>query len=192
MTKGIIGLKRILGVDPGSRMTGFGVIDTDGLKHSYISSGVIRMESRLTLPERIARIVSGLLQVIDLYKPDVSAVEKVFVNVNPSATLILGQARGAALSALVLSKLHVAEYTALQVKQSVVGKGHASKEQVSFLVMHHLHLTGSLQSDAADGLAIALCHAHHLRFGALHEDQTHVIPRRKSSRIKSLRHLKEG
>ncbi|MFM2400471.1 MAG: crossover junction endodeoxyribonuclease RuvC [Pseudomonadota bacterium] len=150
---------RILGIDPGSRVTGFGVIDCAGSKIAYVASGVIRT-SEGALPERIGEIVAGIGQVAAQYAPDLSAVEQVFVNVNPKATLMLGQARGAAIAALVGAQLPVHEYTALQVKQSVVGYGKAKKEQVQEMVMRLLKLPGIPSSDAADALACAICHAH--------------------------------
>lgn len=122
----------ILGIDPGLRMTGFGVIEKSGDKIRYLGSGVIKTvsakeEARDSLPERIQIILEGLFEVMDQYKPKQVAIEKVFVNVNPQSTLLLGQARGAAISAAVIKKLPVYEYTALQVKKSVVGSGHAKK-----------------------------------------------------------------
>ncbi len=113
------------------------------------------------MPSRLKTILDGMAQIVATYQPDSSAVEQVFVNVNPQSTLLLGQARGAAISALVLAGLPVAEYTALQVKQSVVGNGHADKVQVGHMVQRLLALEGAPQSDAADALACALCHAGH-------------------------------
>ena len=150
---------RILGIDPGSRITGFGVIEKTGSKLAYVTSGCIR--SRVDdLPGRIRAIFEGLREVIAEQKPDEVAVEKVFVNVNPQATLMLGQARGAAICAVVDAGLAMAEYTALQVKQAVVGKGHANKEQVQHMVIRLLRLPGAPSADAADALACAICHAH--------------------------------
>ena len=153
--------RRILGIDPGSRATGFGVIDVIGQQRHYVASGCIRTKQGATLAERIKTIVEHLFDVIDTYQPHESAVEQVFVNVNPAATLMLGQARGACISALVLRDLPVAEYTALQVKQSVVGHGKAAKEQVQHMVVRTLNLSGTPQADAADALAVALTHANH-------------------------------
>jgi crossover junction endodeoxyribonuclease RuvC len=150
---------RILGIDPGSRVTGFGVIDCHGGQMRYVASGIIRT-SEGSLPERVSEIVAGIAQVAAQYSPDISAIEQVFVNVNPKATLMLGQARGAAIAALVGAQLPVHEYTALQVKQSVVGYGKAKKEQVQDMVMRLLKLPGAPTSDAADALACAICHAH--------------------------------
>jgi crossover junction endodeoxyribonuclease RuvC len=153
--------RRILGIDPGSRITGFGVIDVVGQQRHYIASGCIRTPAGASLAERIDVIVTHLFEVIDTYQPQESAIERVFVNVNPAATLMLGQARGAAVTAMVLRKLPVAEYTALQVKQSVVGHGKAPKEQVQAMIVRLLSLSGTPQADAADALAVALAHANH-------------------------------
>jgi len=150
---------RILGIDPGLRITGFGVIDVAGQRLEYVASGCIRTPDGELAP-RLKCIVDGLAEVIAAYAPQQSAVEQVFVNVNPKSTLLLGQARGAAICALVLKDLPVAEYTALQVKQAVVGNGHAHKEQVQEMVKRLLHLDGDPQADAADALACAICHAH--------------------------------
>jgi crossover junction endodeoxyribonuclease RuvC len=158
---------RILGIDPGSRVTGFGIIDVSSSHQSrYVASGVIKTVQTIngkpvggSLAERIGEIVHGIEQVCQLYQPTVAAVEQVFVNVNPAATLMLGQARGAAIAALVLANLPVHEYTALQVKKSVVGQGKAAKEQVQAMVMRLLNLSAAPSSDASDALACALCHA---------------------------------
>jgi crossover junction endodeoxyribonuclease RuvC len=151
---------RILGIDPGLRITGFGVIDKVGQKLAYVSSGCIRSNEKDSLPERIKTLLDGIGEVISLHQPQEAAVEKVFVNVNPQSTLLLGQARGAAISALVANNLPVAEYTALQVKQAVVGHGKAAKEQVQQMVVRLLQLPGVPSADAADALACAICHAH--------------------------------
>ncbi|WP_109015119.1 crossover junction endodeoxyribonuclease RuvC [Novimethylophilus kurashikiensis] len=150
---------RILGIDPGLRLTGFGVIEKQGEKLAYIASGTIK-SGEGELPARIKVILAGLNEVIQTYTPEQVAIEKVFVNVNPQSTLLLGQARGAAISAAVLRDLPVAEYTALQVKQSVVGNGHAAKEQVQEMVKRLLKLPGTPKPDSADALACAICHAH--------------------------------
>ena len=150
---------RILGIDPGSRITGFGIIDVVGREHFYVASGCIKTIPGDELAGRIGIIVENIGEIIACYKPQQAAVEQVFVNVNPAATLMLGQARGAALAVLVMEDLPVFEYTALQVKQAVVGKGKAAKEQVQHMVVQMLSLSGTPQSDAADGLAIALTHA---------------------------------
>jgi crossover junction endodeoxyribonuclease RuvC len=151
---------RILGIDPGLRSTGFGVIEQAGQKLTYVASGCIKTDSTQSLPARIATLIEGIAEVVATYQPQQAAVEIVFVNVNPQSTLLLGQARGAAIAALVTTKLPVAEYTALQVKQAVVGHGKAAKEQVQEMVKRLLKLTGTPSPDAADALACAICHAH--------------------------------
>lgn len=151
---------RILGIDPGLRITGFGVLEISGQKLTYVTSGCIRTDDKGELPARIGTILEGLAEIIAQIKPHEVAVEKVFVNVNPQSTLLLGQARGAAICAAVISALPVSEYTALQVKQAVVGNGHARKEQVQEMVRRLLKLPGDPSADAADALACAICHAH--------------------------------
>lgn len=151
---------RILGIDPGLGCTGYGVLEKNRTTLAYIASGRIRSDDALPLAERLAVILAGLSEVIASYHPLEVAVEKVFVNVNPQSTLLLGQARGAAICAAVLARLPVAEYTALQVKQAVVGQGHARKEQVQEMVKRLLKLPGHPSPDAADALACAICHAH--------------------------------
>jgi crossover junction endodeoxyribonuclease RuvC len=141
------------------RVTGFGVIDKLGQQLVYVASGCIRIPVG-ELPQRLKSILDGLGEVIAAYSPEQAVVEKVFVNVNPQSTLLLGQARGAAICAAILKDLPVAEYTALQVKQAVVGNGHAAKEQVQDMVKRLLKLEGDPQADAADALACAICHAH--------------------------------
>lgn len=150
----------ILGIDPGLRTTGFGVIEKQGGKLRYIASGTIKTGSDGALPPRLKVILNGIGEVVRTYQPDCAAIEKVFVNVNPQSTLLLGQARGAAITALVGSDLSVAEYTALQVKQAVVGTGKAAKEQVQDMVSRLLLLPGLPGSDAADALGVAICHAN--------------------------------
>jgi len=150
---------RIVGIDPGLQITGFGVIDKRGAKLHYVTSGCIRSGAG-ELPERIRVLLEGMNEVLALHRPDQAAIEKVFVNVNPQSTLLLGQARGAAICAAVLAGLPVAEYTALQVKQAVVGYGKAKKEQVQMMVKRLLSLPGDPSADAADALACAICHAH--------------------------------
>ncbi|GBG02411.1 Crossover junction endodeoxyribonuclease RuvC [Azospira sp. I13] len=151
---------RILGIDPGLRCTGFGLIDKQGSQLIYVSSGCIRTDEKTTLPERLAVIYRGIREIVETYAPQQAAVEKVFVNVNPQSTLLLGQARGAAITALVSTDLPVGEYTALQVKQAVVGNGKAAKEQVQHMVRRLLSLPGDPSPDAADALACAIAHAH--------------------------------
>lgn len=150
---------RILGIDPGLRITGYGVIERSGSKLRYVASGVIRVPDG-ELPDRLNAIFTQLHAIIGEHKPHESAIERVFVNVNPQSTLLLGQARGAAITALASSGLSVAEYSALQIKQSVVGYGKASKEQVQEMMVRLLSLPGKPSKDAADALACAVCHAH--------------------------------
>ena len=150
---------RILGVDPGLRVTGFGIIEKSGSKLHYVTSGCVRSGAG-ELATRLKAILDGLGEIIVANQPHEVAIEKVFVNVNPQSTLALGQARGTAICAAVLAGLPVAEYTALQVKQSVVGKGHAAKDQVQHMVRRLLALPGDPSPDAADALACAICHAH--------------------------------
>ncbi len=150
---------RILGIDPGLRVTGFGIIEQTGQQLAYIASGCVR-SGEGELPVRLKVLLEGLQEVITTYHPDCAAVEQVFVNVNPKSTLLLGQARGAAICAAVLHELPVAEYTALQVKQAVVGAGKAHKTQVQMMVRKLLRLPGDPSPDAADALACAICHAH--------------------------------
>ncbi|MEZ5650202.1 MAG: crossover junction endodeoxyribonuclease RuvC [Burkholderiaceae bacterium] len=149
----------ILGIDPGLRATGFGLVMHRGTRLSYVASGVIRTGSG-AVPERLAIIHRSLAEIIDRYQPDVGVVEKVFLNTNPQSTLLLGQARGVALAALVLGALPVHEYTALQIKKSVTGHGHADKTQIQTMVSHLLTLPAPPATDAADALACAICHAH--------------------------------
>lgn len=151
---------RILGIDPGLRITGFGVIDKTGNKLAYVASGCIKTDAKASLPTRLGTIYAGLRELVAVHRPDQAVVEIVFVNVNPQSTLLLGQARGAAITALVADGLEVAEYTALQVKQAVVGNGHADKTQVQHMVRRLLALPGDPSPDAADALACAICHAH--------------------------------
>lgn len=153
---------RILGIDPGLRTTGFGVIESVGSTLHYVASGTIKTDSvpSSSLPLRLKLIFDGVREVAQRYRPDCASVEIVFVNVNPQSTLLLGQARGAGLTALVSVDLAVAEYTALQMKKAIVGHGQARKEQVQEMVMRLLSLPGLPGKDAADALGLAICHAH--------------------------------
>lgn len=153
---------RILGIDPGLRVTGFGLIETLGHNRTleYITSGSIVSRQQDPLPLRLKSLFDGVSDVIARHAPEVVAVEIVFVNINPQSTLLLGQARGAAIAAAVARNLPVAEYTALQIKQAVVGHGHASKQQVQHMVMRLLKLAALPAVDPADALACAIRHAH--------------------------------
>lgn len=153
---------RILGIDPGLRTTGFGVLDIHGSQLSYVASGTIETSSahQGDLPARLKMLFDGIREVAARYEPDVAVVEIVFVNVNPQATLLLGQARGACVTALVSADLPVAEYTALQMKKAVAGHGKAAKAQVQAMVQRLLQLPGTPRPDAADALGLAITHAH--------------------------------
>jgi len=152
---------RILGVDPGSVTTGFGVIDADGHRSHYVAHGCIRAAGKEALPVRLGRIHRELAEVVAAHGPTEMAIEDVFLSRNPMAALKLGHARGAAICAGVGGGLSVAEYPARQVKQTVVGVGGAAKEQVQHMVAALLDLTGqAVAEDAADALAVALCHGH--------------------------------
>ncbi len=153
---------RILGIDPGLRTTGFGVIDLHGAELRYVASGTISTQHLElgALPQRLKVLFDGIREVVQRYSPDCASVEIVFVNVNPQSTLLLGQARGACVTALVSNELEVAEYTALQMKQAVVGYGRADKTQVQSMVQRLLALPGLPGPDAADALGMAITHAH--------------------------------
>lgn len=149
---------RVLGIDPGSLKTGFGVIDVAGSRNAYISSGVIRLPAGAPLPERLKIIFDSMLEVIDEYKPDEIAVEQVFMSKSAGSALKLGQARGAAIVAGTFRDIPIAEYEAKKVKQSVVGSGAADKQQMQQMVKTLLKLSDVPQEDAADALAVAMCH----------------------------------
>ncbi|MEW7972211.1 MAG: crossover junction endodeoxyribonuclease RuvC [Candidatus Thiodiazotropha endolucinida] len=150
---------RIIGIDPGSRMTGYGLIDTDGMHSVYLSHGVIKLSGE-PLPPRLGEIFAAISGLIQEHRPDVMAIEQVFVAKNPSSALKLGQARGAAICAAVYCGLSVAEYTPTRIKQAVVGTGRADKAQIQHMVQMILGLRQKPQADAADALAVALSHAH--------------------------------
>ena len=151
--------RRILGIDPGSRITGIGIIDTDGRRNQHVFSTCLRLGDAF-FPERLGTIFSELTRIIREYQPIEMAIESVFVSNNPASALKLGQARGAAICAGVVAGLPVAEYSPKEVKQATVGKGGADKAQVQHMVKLLLSLQGRLQVDTADALAVALCHAH--------------------------------
>lgn len=149
----------ILGIDPGSRTTGYGIVSEQAGQCEYVTSGCIRLGSG-PLPERLKLIFDGLSELIGRYRPEILSIEQVFLARNPDSALKLGQARGAAIVAAVHADMQVHEYTARQIKQSVVGTGAADKAQVQHMVTQLLGLSGTPQADAADALAAALCHAH--------------------------------
>lgn len=151
---------RILGIDPGSRITGYGLIDKVGNRLIHLDNGAIHTDTAGEFPLRLHQIFAGLTDIINRYQPTAVAIEQVFLSNNAQSALKLGQARGAAIVAGVNAGLPVHEYTALQVKQSVVGHGRAAKEQVQQMVKALLNLPEIAQADASDALAIAICHAH--------------------------------
>lgn len=153
--------QRILGIDPGSVITGYGVIAADPRRPVLITAGCIRQRDGAPFPERLACIFRELGAVIAAYAPTEMAVEDIFVSRNPASALKLGQARGAAICAGAAAGLSIAEYTPAKVKQSLVGRGAADKQQVAYMVCLLLGRKQALQADAADALAVALCHLHH-------------------------------
>jgi len=161
---------RLLGIDPGSRVTGYGILDMDGPRSRYVASGCIQTDSARPLPERLKTIFEGVASVIREYQPAEAAAEQVFMHRNPDSALKLGQARGAALCAVVMAGLPVSEYAPRAIKQAVVGGGAADKSQVQRMVALLLNLPEPPPADAADALAVAICHGHTRqtlqRFGA--------------------------
>jgi len=157
---------RIIGIDPGSRSTGYGVIDSDGLRHNYVTSGYIKIKGD-ELPERLGFIFKEISSVIAQWQPQTMGVEQVFVNKNVDSALKLGQARGAAICAGINAELSVGEYTPRAIKKAVVGNGSADKEQIQQMMKLLLKLDFVPQNDEADGLAIAVCHASHMHVESL-------------------------
>ena len=155
------GAIRVLGLDPGLRVTGWGVIDSHGTRLSHVANGRIATDDDRGLAERLVQLYDGLVAVINEHRPDAAAVEETFVNKNPASTIKLGIARGVVLLAPARAGLPVAEYAANVVKKSVVGVGHAAKEQVQMMVRRLLPGAALAGPDAADALAAAICHAHH-------------------------------
>ncbi len=162
----MIGKTRIIGIDPGSRCTGYGVIDSDGFRHEYIASGYLKIKGD-ELPERLGSIFNQLCDVIKEWQPRTMGIEQVFVNKNVDSALKLGQARGAAICAGVNAQLDVGEYTPRAIKKAVVGNGSADKQQIQQMMKILLKLDFVPQSDEADGLAIAVCHANHMQIKTL-------------------------
>lgn len=154
------GVIRILGIDPGSGATGWGVVESAGARLSFVAAGVVRPKRALARAARLAAIHHALAAIIAGHAPEEAAVEETFVNASPRDALVLGEARGVALLAPALAGLIVAEYAANTIKKSVVGKGHAEKAQVAAMVRVLLPASGEQAGDAADALAVAICHAH--------------------------------
>ncbi len=151
---------RILGIDPGTRITGYGIIDVEGNRLHHVDNGIVKTRSSDPLPLRLKAIYDGLTVVLKEFSPEAVAIEQVFLAKNPKAALTLGHARGTAVIASVNLNLEVHEYSALQVKSAVVGYGHAAKQQVQHMVKTLLNLPEVAQEDAADALAVAICHAN--------------------------------
>lgn len=174
-------LVRVLGIDPGSVITGYGVIESDGARSFHLAHGHIRVKGD-SFAERLGHIFSALGDIIEQWKPQEVAIEQVFLSNNPMSALKLGQARGAAITAAVSRQLAIAEYAPRLVKKVVTGSGAADKKQVQIMIRALLHIESELQADAADGLAIAVCHAH-----SRHVPSGTGIPARKRSRGRGLR-----
>ncbi len=151
---------RILGIDPGSRTTGYGIIEDSPRGYKYLASGSIRIKADY-FPDRLKQIFDGIVEIVNLYEPEQMAIEQIFMHKNADSALKLGQARGAAICAVQTTGLPVFEYAARQVKQAVVGKGGADKLQVQHMVKILLSIQGDLSCDASDALAIGLCHSHY-------------------------------
>ncbi len=158
---------RVIGLDPGLRRTGWGVIDSEGTRLRHVANGVVESNERLDLARRLVQLDEGLLAVLDCYRPEAAAVEASLVNKNAGSTLKLGVARGIALLTPAKYGLPVAEYLPMIVKKAVVGTGHAGKEQVQTMVRHLLPGCAIASADAADALAVAICHSHHAATGRL-------------------------
>lgn len=156
---------KLLGLDPGLRHTGWGIVEAQGNRLSFVADGVIDSNAKESLAQRLVALFEGINQVIAAYQPQEAAVEETFSNVNPASTLKLGQARGVALLAPSLAGLPVSEYAATLVKKSIVGTGHADKAQIAHMVRVLLPGATPKRPDAADALAIAICHAHHRQTG---------------------------
>jgi len=156
---------RLIGLDPGLRITGWGVVEAEGNRLSYVACGVVRSDENLSLAERLTMLYTGITAVLKQYAPDEAAIEETFVNRNPTSTLKLGQARGVVMLAPALLGLPVAEYPPNLIKKTVVGTGHAAKQQVGLMVRALLPGADPEIADAADALAVAICHAHHRASG---------------------------
>lgn len=154
-------MTRLLGIDPGLRFTGWGLIEVDGNRLRHLADGVIATDGGASVPDRLKALHDALTALVSAHRPDEAAVEETYVNRNGSATLKLGYARGVALLAPALAGITVAEYGAMEVKLAVVGTGGASKDQVGMMVRRLLPGADLRRADAADALAVAICHAHH-------------------------------
>lgn len=150
---------KIIGIDPGSRLTGFGIIETTSNGYVYVASGALKIQAN-ELPQKLKQVFDGILQLVETHKPEQMAIEQVFMSKNADSALKLGQARGAAICAVQTHNIPVFEYAARQVKQAIVGKGNADKLQVQQMVKLLLNIQGNIQIDASDALGIAICHAN--------------------------------
>lgn len=155
---------RILGIDPGSQVTGYGIIEKRGSHLIHIDNGGIFTSPTDSFPQKLKTIYEGVIQLIEQYSPNVAAVENIFYAKNVQSTVKLGHARGAAMVALTLKDLEVFEYTPLAIKQAIAGYGRATKEQIQKMVQHHLKLPEKTFYDSSDALAVALCHVQTNRF----------------------------
>lgn len=160
---------RILGIDPGLRHTGWGVIDTIGSRLSHVGHGVINVDPDLSMADRLAGIFHAIGQLVEIHRPDFAGCEETIVNANPRSALKLGQARGAAMTSLSFHGLEVAEFAPTAIKRAVVGSGKADKDQIQFMVARLLPRAGEMKADAADALACAICTAHNLPHKQLKE-----------------------
>ena len=151
---------RILGLDPGLRLTGWGIVESDGHRLRHVANGVVKSTDSLSLAERLRELHEGLQSVIETWHPHEAAIEETFVNKNPASTLKLGQARGVVMLAPALAGLPVAEYAPNAIKKTVVGVGHAAKDQIHAMIQVLLPGVKVAGADAADALAVAICHAH--------------------------------
>ncbi|MCW9025102.1 MAG: crossover junction endodeoxyribonuclease RuvC [Gammaproteobacteria bacterium] len=169
---------RILGIDPGSRITGYGIIDIQGKKAAWLNSGCIRVKGD-DLASRLKDICLGVQSLLDEFQPDEVAIEQVFVHRNPDSALKLGQARGAAMGIVAMRSLPVSEYTPREIKKAIVGNGNAAKDQVQHMVMTLLGLSKLPQEDAADALAVALCHSYISQTQGQLAAQTGILSRQR-------------
>ena len=177
---------KLIGLDPGLRATGWGIIDVKGNHLTYIADGTVLVPAQQSLAQRLSVLFKGLSSVIENYRPDEAAVEETFVNKNPMTTLKLGQARGVVLLAPAMAGIPVGEYSANIIKKSVVGTGHASKDQIKMMVRTILPNALLDSADAADALAIAVCHAHHRRSRDLWKESTNSVGTAKGVQDKVL------
>jgi len=196
---GFSGKKRLLGLDPGLRRTGWGIIDIDGSRLVHVGNGVVCSTAGLDIAERLVELHSGVLNLVKKFQPDEVAAEETFVNKNPESTLKLGLARGSVLLAPALSGVSVTEYAPNRVKKSVVGAGHANKDQVQMMVSRILPKAILFNEDSADALAVAICHAHFAQSRVLNEKvgiknhgkQSHISTRSRMKELINAAILKE-